>query len=203
MRLANAKEYKRQIKHLYKAAFPKCEQAPLFFLFHKIREKSNTFYAVIDEKDFIGLVYTIQNKEMVYVFYLAITEEKRGNGYGSKVLSLVKDMYPDSLIILAIEDTADKNADNYEQRIKRLGFYERNGFNQLNIRVNEAGVIYELLGTKKGITQSDFLNLMKNYMGTLLFKLIYRRTKFEQKFNESPDDLSLLSEYSEYLTQYA
>lgn len=179
MQLADARKYKKQIKYLYRFAFPKNERAPLFFLFQKAKQERNFFYAVVDKGEFVGLVYTIQNERMVYVFFLAIIEEKQGNGYGTKTLSLIKEMYPDCVIILAIEDTADRNADNYAQRMKRLGFYERNGFRQLQVRVNEAGVVYELLGTESGITQADFLSLMKNYLGTILFKFIYRAMEFE------------------------
>lgn len=177
--LENAKEYKKQIKHLYETAFPKEERAPLFLLFHKTKDERNHFHAIMDEEEFIGLVYTIQDVGMLYVFFFAIVEEKRGQGYGSKVLSLLKELYPDCAVTLEIEDTDDKAADNYMQRVQRLKFYERNGFVQLHTRVNEVGVVYELLGTEKGITQADFLTLMKNYLGGILFKFIYRKTKFE------------------------
>lgn len=179
IQLADVKKYKKQVKRLYHEAFPKCERAPFFFLRLKAKEDTNAFYAVVDEDAFVGLVYTIRNEKMVYVFYLAIAEEQRGNGYGSKVLSLIKAQYPNHVVTLAIEDTADRTADNYAQRIKRLGFYERNGFTQLQIRVNEAGVVYELLGTESGVTQAEYLDLMRNYLGAALYKLVYRRTKFE------------------------
>lgn len=174
MQLENAVKYKNQIKHLYRTAFPKEERAPLFFLFRKTKQKNNSFYAVMDNEEFVGLVYTIENEKMVYVFFFAIEEEKRGKGYGTKVLSLIKEMYPDRMVTLEIEDTADKSADNYEQRINRLGFYRRNGFKQLQIRVNEAGVVYELLSTEVGITKEEFLDLMRNFLGEILFRLVYR-----------------------------
>ena len=124
-------------------------------------------------------MYTIEDEGMVYVFFFAIEDEKRGKGYGSKVLSMVKEMYPNRTITLMIEDTAQTDAENYEQRIQRLKFYERNGFMQLHIHINEADVDYELLGTQKGVTQAAFLKLMKNYTGTLLYKFLYKRTKLE------------------------
>jgi len=174
MELQNARLYKKQIKHLYRTAFPKEERAPLFFLFHKAKQKNNSFYAVVNKEELVGLVYTIENEKMVYVFFLAVEEAKRGQGYGSRILSLIKEMYPDCAVTLEIEDTADKNADNYPQRINRLGFYQRNGFKQLQIRVNEAGVVFELLSTEERITREEFLDLMKNFLGTALFRFVYR-----------------------------
>ena len=179
LRLVDAKNYKKQIKHLYETAFPKEERAPLFILYGKTKKERNHFYAIVEDEEFIGLLYTIEDVGIVYVFFFAIVEEKRGQGYGSKVLSLVKEMYAERTVTLAIEDTEDKAAENYEQRIQRLKFYERNGFKQLHFRVNEVGVVYELLGTQKGVTQANFLLLMKNYVGKLLFRFIYRKTKME------------------------
>ena len=179
IQLENAKNYKKQIKHLYETAFPKEERAPLFTLYQKAKKEKNHFYAIVEDGEFTGLMYTIQDMNMVYVFFFAIVEEKRGQGYGSKALSILKEMYPDYTITLMIEDTEDKTVDNYAQRIQRLKFYERNGFMQLHIHINEAGVDYELLGTQKGVTQAEFLKLMKNYVGGLLYKLLYRKTKLE------------------------
>lgn len=178
MDFTDAMNYKKEIKHLYKSAFPRNERAPLSFLFHRTNNGRDSFYAVVDNGEFIGLVYTIAAEKLVYVFFLAVSEEKRGSGYGSKILEAIKALYPSRVITLAIEDTTDISADNYKQRIKRLKFYESNGFKQLHIKVNEAGVVYELLGTENSITQADYLSLMKNYFGAFLFKIIYRKMKF-------------------------
>ena len=175
MRFEDARNYKKQIKHLYRTAFPSNERAPLPLLFHRSDNGRDSFFAVLDNDEFIGLVYTIQTEKMLYVFFLAVTEDKRGKGYGSKIIHIIKKMYPEKVITLLIEDTTDKNADNLSQRLNRLKFYESNDFKQLNIKINEAGVNYELLGTATTITKNDFLALMKDYLGIVLFKIIYRK----------------------------
>ena len=86
-------------------------------------------------------------------------------------------MYSDRTVTLMIEDMRETEADNYEQRIRRLQFYERNGFTQLHIHIIEAGVKYELLGTQTNVTQTEFLQLMKNYLGSLLYRFIYKEMK--------------------------
>ncbi len=179
MELVNATEYKKEIKKLYNRAFPRNERTPFFFWENRLKNTNNRFYAALDKGEFIGLVYTVENEKMVYVFYLAIIEEKQGNGYGSEILSFIKKKYSDRAITLAIEDTADINSKNYEQRINRLGFYKRNGFRQLDIRINEIGVVYEVLGTKE-ITKSDFMYLMKKYWGAFLYKIIYMKMKLKE-----------------------
>ncbi len=177
MEFANAKNYKKEIKRLYRTAFPADERAPLLVLYSKIKDERNSFYAVVNSGEFIGLVYTIKSDKVVYIFFLAVDEDKRGNGYGTKVLKMIKEKYSDRTVALMIEDTTIADAANYEERINRLGFYKKNGFKQLGIKINEAGVEYELLGTEDDVTLDDFLGIMRGFLGGVLFKYIYRKMK--------------------------
>ena len=89
--LEDAKKYKEQIKQLYRTAFPKEERAPLFTLYHKVKKEQYNFYAIVEDEEFTGLIYTMEDCGIVYVFFFAIQDEKRGQGYGSKVLAMIKD----------------------------------------------------------------------------------------------------------------
>ena len=111
MEFIDAKKYKRQIKNLYKSAFPKEERAPLFLLFKKAEAGKALFYAVLEDNEFIGLVYIITTKKLAYIFFLAVEEENRSKGYGSKILESVKKMYPEKTVILEIEDTEKEDAE--------------------------------------------------------------------------------------------
>lgn len=180
MKLVDARKHKREVKQLYISAFPKEERAPFALLMSRVNNGRDSFYAVEDYGEFVGLVYTIKKESLVYVFFLAVVEEKRGMGYGTRILRCIRRLNPGCVVSLMIEDTEDSSADNYEQRINRLGFYQANGFQQLHVKINEAGVAYELLGTDDSVTQADFLALMKDYAGDLLYKFLYRKTIIEE-----------------------
>lgn len=175
MEFVSAKKHTKQVKSLYRSAFPKNERAPFFLLMHRRDNGRDTFYALEENHEFIGLAYTIKTDKMVYVFFLAIEEDARGKGYGTEVLKKLREMYPDRAIALMIEDPEEKSAENLEERIERLKFYEKNGFQRLSIKINEAGVNYELLATENIVTQADFLMMMKDYVGTMLFRILYRK----------------------------
>ena len=179
MKLVDARKYRKEVKRLYISAFPKEERAPFSLLMHRVNNGRDSFYAVEDNNEFVGLVYTIRKEKLVYVFFLAVVEEKRGMGYGTRILHCIKRLNPGCVVALLIEDTEETGADNYEQRIGRLGFYQANGFKQLHVRINEIGVKYELLGTEDSVTQADFLDLMKDYAGEFLAKFLYRKTILE------------------------
>ena len=176
MEFSDAKIFKKQVKKLYRSAFPANERPPFIMLMKKADNKNNFFYAVVDNGDFIGLVYTICTEKIVYVFFLAVIESMRGKGYGADIIDRIKKISPNKTVTLMIEDTNEVHAVNYEDRLKRLEFYKNNGFYQLGIRINEAGVDFELLGTDLNVTQSDFLSFMKKYWGSkLLFNYLYRK----------------------------
>ncbi len=179
MQFSDARKYKKQIKKLYRSAFPANERAPLFILFKRTDNGRDSFYAVVDDEKFIGLVYTISTAKLVYVFFLAVAEEMRGKGYGSKILAQLKETYSDKTVCLMIEDTEEHDAANIDERMNRLRFYKRNGFERLYIKINEAGVNYELLGTDTSVTQTDFLAMMKDWLGSFLFRIIYRKMKLK------------------------
>ena len=180
MKLVDARKHRKEVKKLYVSAFPKEERAPFALLMHRVNNGRDSFYAVEDQGTFVGLVYTIRKKKLLYVFFLAVEEEKRGMGYGSRILRCLKKLNQGCTVCLMIEDTQETDADNYEERINRLGFYQANGFKQLHVRINEAGVKYELLGTDDSVTQADFLALMKDYAGALLYQFLYRKTVLDK-----------------------
>jgi len=180
MNFESASKYKKQIKKLYRTAFPANERAPLFMLHGKTKHSNNSFCAITDNNEFVGLVYTISNDKWIYVFFLAVEESMRGKGYGTSILKHIQDENLGKTVALMIEDTSDKAVSNYEERIQRLKFYQNNGFKQLNIKINEAGVDYELLGTNTNVTQQDFLNLMREFLGSkLLHKYLYRKMNIQ------------------------
>ena len=174
MEFVNYKKYRKQVKNLYKSAFPYDERFPMMFLYWKARGKGNNFSAVLDNGEFVGLSYTVESENFLYVYYLAVIEEARNKGYGSKILTKIKEDNPGRTITLAIEDTEVCDAPNYEMRLRRLEFYRRNGFERLNMRVNEAGVWLELLGTDNTVDYDEFIELMKKFLGRILFRIIYK-----------------------------
>lgn len=176
MKFVDARKYKEEVNGLYQRAFPAEERAPLCYLYYRMRTGKSQFYAVLEDEMFVGLVYTIVYKDIVYVFYLAVLESQRGKGYGSRILQVVKKRYQGYKVILNIEDPNEPGVDNYDERMKRLHFYEQNGFQDLHVQTREVDVAYELLGAGCVVTQKEYLQLMKDYLGTFIYWFVFRKT---------------------------
>ena len=166
------KKNKKVIK-LYNEAFPKDERIPIWLLKMLARKNKAKFYGIYDNEKFVGLVYNIFYKDIVFVFYLAIDKATRGQGYGTKVLDSIKEKYKNYRIILCIEPV-DENSDNYEQRVKRKNFYLKNGFEDSNYTIKERNIIYEMLYYNENVTSQEFQELMKNYFGKVVYSYFYK-----------------------------
>ena len=170
--IKNNKECGNKVIKLYNEAFPKDERIPIWLLKMLARKNKAKFYGIYDNEKFVGLVYNIFYKDIVFVFYLAIDKGTRGQGYGSKVLKSIKQKYRNYRIILCIEPV-DKNSNNYEQRMKRKKFYLKNEFKDSNYTIKERNIIYEMLYYNENVTLQEFQELMKNYFGKILYSYFY------------------------------
>ena len=171
------KQCSKDLKKLYKRAFPIEERAPYWLLKALAIKDSVKFYGIYNEKKFVGLVYNVYYKDIVFIFYLAIDETLRGQGYGTKILDSIKNKHENYRIILNIEEI-DENSNNYKQRIKRKEFYIKNGFYDLNYKIKELGVTYEMLcynKANKKVTKEEYMQLMNNYLGSILLKCVYKK----------------------------
>ena len=163
----------KKVTKLYNEAFPKDERIPIWLLKILARKNKAKFYGIYDNEKFVGLVYNIFYKDIVFVFYLAIDKATRGQGYGTKVLDSIKEKYKNYRIILCIEPV-DENSDNYEQRVKRKNFYLKNGFKDSNYTIKERNIIYEMLYYNENVTSQEFQELMKNYFGKAVYSYFYK-----------------------------
>ena len=159
-----------KVRQLYMRAFPDDERAPFLMLTLKAGKKGVDFWSVSRDGEWAGMLYIVNHRDLSYVFYLAVSEEFRGQGVGSAILKAAQKLYKGRRLFLAIE-LLDENAENYEQRISRRNFYLRNGFEELHQKLREGNVTYEILGVGGDVKAEEYEALMKNYAGAILSKL--------------------------------
>ncbi|MDO4902722.1 MAG: GNAT family N-acetyltransferase [Limosilactobacillus sp.] len=142
----------QEVKQLYRRAFPKYEREPWSWMMLKSKFKQADFMAFYDEDKFVGFSYVIHSRGFHYILFLAINDQLRSQGYGSRIIKQLRSLYPSDSLVLDIEQP-DPSAKNNKQRLRRLAFYKRNGFYLTPKKLEEEEVTYQVLATKKNINQ--------------------------------------------------
>ncbi len=169
----SASDYK-EIKELYKTAFPAAERAPYFMVKKKAKAGKGTLLIAKDKDAFVGFTYLLCYLDLVYIFYLAIDSSQRGKGYGSAILSALQKKYNGKKIFLAREQL-DEKSNNYEQRVKRHVFYLQNGFEDLPCKIKEASVVYDVMGIGGAVSAAEYEALITDWTGKLVRKIVDMR----------------------------
>lgn len=147
---------------IYEEAFPDNERIPNDEFFGTVKAYGCTPWAIYEGENMVGLTCVMHNAEykMGYLWYFAIAADCRNRGYGGKALHLVSKKYSDSQLVLDMERLYP-DADNYAQRVSRLHFYERNGFERAYIGMSYLGMDFELMCNKAPLRMDDFKAVIK------------------------------------------
>ncbi len=164
------KNYARVID-LFFEAFPKVQSLPPWVMKYRMRNGKPGFNILYEQKTWVGFIYIKKYKDIVFVKFLAVSEQLRSGGYGSKIMDAMKNKYSGQRIVLNIEEL-DKNEDNYQQRVKRKGFYQKNGFYSTGYLVKEPAERQEMLIYGGVITKEEINEMYKHFLGSVLYALL-------------------------------
>lgn len=156
----------KTVVDMYNEAFPDSERLPLLYLKFLSWRKGVSFTAYYDGSDIIGMTYTVETDQMIFVLYLTTNVGVRSNGYGTKILQELIRRNANREVVLNIEPL-DEFAENAEQRERRWRFYQKNGFLMTGYLLEEDGQYFEILSTSTSFSVADYI---KN-VGRLSFGL--------------------------------
>ena len=154
-------DYKR-IVEIYHSSFPKVEQFPVWLLRIMSHWKGIHSVAFYDGETLCGFSYFLVNEETVFILFLAVNDQIRSKGYGSRIISWIRESYPNRVIFLDVE-RPDENATNNQQRVKRIRFYQNNGIYETNHFFTYDGVTYEILCTDQGFSEEAYNKNLESY----------------------------------------
>jgi ribosomal protein S18 acetylase RimI-like enzyme len=141
------KEYDAII-NLIDRSFPENEKYPFWLIRLWGIVPGNDFLVFYDQGIFAGVMLNFCTKDAVFVLYLVVNDQVRSSGYGSGIIQWAKAYYGNRCIILNVEPP-NENAENNEQRLRRIRFYEKNGFHKTGYRITEGKDSYLVLSTNE------------------------------------------------------
>ena len=148
--------YYQQVNDIYEKSFPKEER---YITLDNMAHRQNTeLYCLMDNNQVVGMIYLIFYKDMIFILYLAVSQEKRSKGYGSYLLKWCLQKYFDKKIFLNIEEVK-KDFKDYETRKNRLKFYQKNGFFITNYISKEVTENFNILSNRREIDIKEYIIL--------------------------------------------
>lgn len=116
----------KDVKKMYDDSFPPHERGD-FDSFLKGVYEGFKLYAFYDNNTLCGMCHYNVTPEFIHLNYIAIDKYYRNKGYGSLILTWLKEKYGDSPICVDVEEIDEKASDNITRQ-KRKDFYFNNGF---------------------------------------------------------------------------
>ena len=149
---------KQALQQLYHSAFPKEEQMPWWLLRLISLRRDMGVYGFYADAQLRGLTVSVATEEVLFILFLAVSEDCRGQGWGSAILKKLKEDYPGRTIVLNVE-LLDPEAENYDQRLRRMAFYKKNGFFDTGFDIDEVGGTFRVLGTAPKLDVAAYLRV--------------------------------------------
>lgn len=151
-----------EITALYESSFPEAERMPYPLMIAFTLRRGMDMKLYYHRSRLCAMTYVCTYGRLSYIFYLAVDEKLRGKGLGTKLIRQIKRDYPRNTVILEIE-RLDPSSENNDQRIRRKGFYKRNGFSECGRNVSYGGVDYEVLSSTGSLDSKELDRLIKHF----------------------------------------
>ena len=152
------------VENLYLTAFPEIERHPVEELFNACDTGKCEWLIFKDEGQLVGMAYMIIDDDIAFLLYLAVEEGERNKGYGAAILHELSRLYPGMEVLLLME-SLHEDCDNMDIRIRRKGFYLRNGFYDTEYIQStcEGAAIYDILSTNQEFFTDRWKTFVANY----------------------------------------
>ena len=150
----------REIKTLYQTAFPKEELLPWWVVRLLTVQKCANLTGYYQKESLAGFTFTATAGDILFVLFFAVEEGKRGMGLGSEILNYLKETNPGKTIVLNVEPILE-TAQNNDQRIRRMAFYQKNGFYDTGYYIREVGGVFRVLATTPELNTNAYLQVFR------------------------------------------
>ena len=150
------------VADLYSFSFPPAEREGMDIMMRVSGTGFGRLSVALDGDERIGLLYTLECSDLVYIYYLAVDPGLRGMGYGSEIIRKVREEHPGCRLSLSCE-APDDAAENNGQRLERISFYERNGFRDTGMRAEWRGVTYVHMVCGDSVGRSEIESIFKRH----------------------------------------
>ena len=169
----NEVELWNKVNKLYEISFPEGERAPLDYfkdliLHHPDNEKLFVYFD--DEDNFIGFSFLHVREYGTYISFFAVEVNERRKHHGTEIIKFLIEKFKPGYVCLDIEYPDPSDPSTYEERMKRLKFYEFAGLKRKDIFYSYGGYRFQCLSNKDDITYDEHRSFFTEYVLSTIYK---------------------------------
>ncbi|HJJ59443.1 MAG TPA: GNAT family N-acetyltransferase [Methanocorpusculum sp.] len=143
--LAECPERRDAAMEIFYYSFPENEQTEISKLPDLLPpEVQFEEWALVYESRTVGYMIALFTDDIAYFLHLAVAEECRGKGFGSRAIEFFNRKFASHLIFFAVE-TPSEDAENQWQRLARIRLYERYGYRLAGIDILDDGTPFSVM----------------------------------------------------------
>lgn len=153
----------QELEEIFLESFPPEEIMPFDAIMSATADGRAVMYAYEVGSKPAALAFLIQGANVQYLLYLAVARSMRGKGLGTAVLTDLRNVctLPMALDIETLDDL--DTCPNPKERVSRLAFYNRNGFESSGFQVTDAGITYDNLCRGGHPRKDDVVSTMATF----------------------------------------
>lgn len=139
------------------------EIKPLENIITLIKNDRYKVYGVFQNNEMIGYAsfWKKKNINLVLLDYLGVSEKYRNKGFGSKILTLIREMLGNIPYVVEAEIPTKDNPEEDKIRKRRIKFYERNGCKKVYFMATCGMKWQTLVNSKNEIDREELAKLHK------------------------------------------
>ena len=183
-----------QVRTLYKTTFLVTED-PWDFIMDLTILKKIDIRAYYESDAFVGFTIVYPRHPFYWLWYIAIREDIRGQGYGQSVLSELLEKHKGKTVILDIE-SPEQVCNNMEIRHRRHAFYLHNGFRDTEVGHSYKGIDYTfMVNGEVAFTRQDYNDIIKdfNWLSYITVKMKIGKIVMKEKAEAVLNYLNLIT----------
>ena len=158
----------KKVKEIYNSSFPKEERIPFWMMFFTSFTNTTDFFAFYDDDTLIGFTYMAKVNNILFIMFLAVDENTRCKGYGSKILNLIKQKYPNDKIIISV---TKENNNSRESNI--INFCSKNDFKYTGYLMKSGEKIQEIFIYNGDFKKREFQLFFHTYSNASIVPKIW------------------------------
>ena len=150
---------KSVLEKINQESFPENERISIDDLYSSDKDGNFSITEIYADNILSGFFAVRKYKNLVYIAYFAVSDEKRSQGIGSRALKLIKNYYKNYRFIVEFEAPDEKYGNN-DIRLHRRDFYLRNGFFETGLYNRYKGVEFIVACSENDFRTEEYMEFV-------------------------------------------